>query len=640
MTGNGQLSELLQRWHEGRELGQPVSVEELCAGCPELAADLRRHIEAGQRLERMADLANSTPDTSAPCEVSPSTQGLAPSKPTHEPARGGLPVVPGYEELSWLGGGGMGTVYRARDVRLGREVALKLVRLEHATPMMLARLQAEARAVAALDHPHIVKVYEVAECQPGDGGPAVPYIALELVSGGSLEQQLKKQRVSPAEAARLVMLLARAMHHAHQKGIVHRDLKPDNVLLAAPADEPSLNTALGCPRVTDFGLARQQSTEARLTQTGAVMGTPAYMAPEQADGRNDVGPAADLYALGAILYRLLAGRVPFQGDSTIDVLYQVRHQPPAPLRQVRPEVPAELEAICLHCLQKKPADRYASAQVLADKLRHWLEEAAAGQCTTTSLPFQEAPAGRPARRRRRLAWAASGAVLLAVAVLAVLGMWGPWRAERAPVGAGSTPEPLTLSLDVRVWKKENTNRGLTLGDDGALPLRAGDFMRIEATASRPAYLYLLYLDAKGEASPCYPWRKYDWNDRPEERRRRQLNEPEDPQKDASPLAPGPSGIEAVLLLGRDEPLSAEENNRLAQMLADKPQKVKFDSLRGAVWLGGADDRFSKADDRGRLNRDQSGQVLDPVERVRRLVRHELPALAVAQCGVCYPFKGQ
>jgi hypothetical protein len=225
-------------------------------------------------------------------------------------------------------------------------------------------------------------------------------------------------------------------------------------------------------------------------------------------------------------------------------------------------------------------------------------------------------------------------VLLVAGVLTALAMRG------GPRPAQVAAEPLTLTLDVRVWKKADKNRGLTLADDGALPLRAGDFMRVEASASRPAYLYLLYVDAKGEASPYYPWRKYDWSDRPAEERRRQLNEPEDPQKDGSPLDPGPSGIEAVLLLGRDEPLSEEENDRLAKLLAGKPQKAKFDPLRGAVWLGGDEDRFGLAGDRGRPDRDHAGQVLDPVERVRRLVRRELPALAVARRGVCYPFAGR
>jgi hypothetical protein len=143
-----------------------------------------------------------------------------------------------------------------------------------------------------------------------------------------------------------------------------------------------------------------------------------------------------------------------------------------------------------------------------------------------------------------------------------------------------------------------------------------------------------------EASPYYPWRNYDWNKRPAEQGRRQLNEPEDPQKDGSPLEVGPSGIEAVLLLGRDEPLRVEENDRLERLLAGKQQQGKFDPLRGAVWLGGGEERFGVAEDRGRPDRDQSGQVLDPVERVRRLVRRELPELAVAGRGVCYPFAGK
>jgi hypothetical protein len=193
-------------------------------------------------------------------------------------------------------------------------------------------------------------------------------------------------------------------------------------------------------------------------------------------------------------------------------------------------------------------------------------------------------------------------------------------------------------LDVRVWKKADTSKGLTLDAPGALPLRAGDYIRVEAESIRPAFLYVIYLDSQGEAAPLFPWREYKWDDRPAEQKTSHLHLPEDPLKDAAPLEPGPSGIEAVLLLAREEPLSAEEVGQLRGLFMKAPPG-KFDPLRGAVWLG-AEERFANVRDRGRPNVDQSGTVLDPVERLRRLVRGELKRLADNVRGVCYPFAGK
>jgi hypothetical protein len=451
---------------------------------------------------------------------------------------------------------------------------------------------------------------------------------LEYVAGGSLEQRLPRgQPLDPTTAARLCAILARAVQAAHEAGIVHRDLKPANVLMGPPLEGNAGTVLEGFPRVTDFGLARLTRDEQGNTPDSVVLGTPQYMAPEQAAGKtSEVGPASDIWALGVILYRCLTGVLPFAGAFVLETLEKVKQANPPPLRELAPNVPAALEAITRRCLAPKPGDR-PTAQELAGMLESFVATGAGPDEVKEPLP--EEP---PNRRWRRLAYVAIAAVLVAAGVLTAVVMRRAGPAEAAA-------EPLTVTLDVRVWKKQDQTRGLTLGAEGALPLRAGDLMRIEVTASRPAYLYLVYLDARGEASPYYPWRNYDWNDRPAEQRRQQLNEPEDPQKDGSPLDPGPSGIEAVLLLARDEPLSAAENERLARLLASKPQRGKFDPLRGAVWLG-SEDRFGVAEDRGRPDRDKSGQVLDPVERVRRLVRSELPALAEAQRGVCYPFAGR
>jgi serine/threonine-protein kinase len=335
MSTAGPVSELLLRWEELRERGQPVSPEELCRDCPELVGDVRRRIEALEALYRV------------PNRLPPDAQ----------------PRPAGYEILGLLGSGGMGVVYRARDVRLKRLVALKMILTgPHARPEELDRFRREAEAVARLQHPNVVQVYEVGE---QDGRP---YLALEYVGGGSLAERLDGRPQPPDEAARLVRAVALAVHAAHQRGIVHRDLKPANVLL----------TEDGTPKVTDFGLAKLLTCDpgasaAGQTQTGAVLGTPSYMAPEQALGDvHAIGPHTDVHALGALLYELLTGRPPFGGSTLLETLEQVRSVEPLPPSRLRPDVPRDLETICRKCLEKEPARRYPSAQALADDLGRYL----------------------------------------------------------------------------------------------------------------------------------------------------------------------------------------------------------------------------------------------------------------------------
>jgi WD40 repeat protein len=304
--------------------------------------------------------------------------------------------VPGHEILSELGRGGMGVVYQARQTKLGRLVALKMILSgAHAGATDLARFRTEAEAVARLQHTNIVQIFEVGE---HDG---LPYFSLEFCGGGSLERKLNGTPLPPREAVALVEQLARAMHAAHQKGVVHRDLKPANVLLA---DD-------GTPKVTDFGLAKKLD-EAGQTATGSVMGTPSYMAPEQAGGKSgEIGPAADVYALGAILYECLTGRPPFKAATAMDTLLQVVADDPLPPTRLAPRTPRDMEIICLKCLQKEPQRRYAGADGLADDLRHFL----------SGEPITARPVGTLERAAKWVRRRPAAAALLGVSVVAAFG---------------------------------------------------------------------------------------------------------------------------------------------------------------------------------------------------------------------------
>jgi WD40 repeat protein/tetratricopeptide (TPR) repeat protein len=317
-------------------------------------------------------------------------------------------AVAGYDVLGMLGKGGMGVVYKARQLGLDRVVALKMIRYaEDAGPDERERFRTEAHAVARLQHPNIVQIYEVGEC----GGR--PYFSLEYCPGGCLADQLDGTPWEPRRAAQFIETLAGAMEAAHRAEIVHRDLKPANVLL----------TEDGTPKVADFGLARRLNRQGG-TRTGAVIGTPSYMAPEQAEGKRGVGPAADVYALGAILYELLTGRPPFKAATDLDTILQVVAEEPVPVRRLQLKVPRDLETVCHKCLEKDPRKRYATAAALAEDLRRFQ----AGE------PVSARPVGTLGRvvkwARRR---PAVTALLAAVALVTLFGATGMGWAYREAV---------------------------------------------------------------------------------------------------------------------------------------------------------------------------------------------------------------
>ncbi|HTU21260.1 MAG TPA: serine/threonine-protein kinase [Gemmataceae bacterium] len=270
--------------------------------------------------------------------------------------------IEGYEILGELGRGGMGVVYKARQLGLNRIVALKMVLAGlHAGSEELARFRLEAEAAARLQHPNIVPIYEIGEHE------GCPFFSMQLLEGGSLADLLDGKPWRSRRAAELLLPLAEAIHEAHQQGIIHRDLKPANILL----------TAGGVPKITDFGVAKQlnaDSDAARpLTRSFALLGTPSYMSPEQAQClRSEIGPTADVYSLGAILYQLLTGRPPFQAATPMDTVLRLLEDEPTPPRQLHPRVARDLQAVCLKCLEKAPQRRYGSALELANDLRRYL----------------------------------------------------------------------------------------------------------------------------------------------------------------------------------------------------------------------------------------------------------------------------
>jgi WD40 repeat protein/tRNA A-37 threonylcarbamoyl transferase component Bud32 len=339
-----------------------------------------------------------------------------------------------YEIHQELGRGGMGIVYRARQMTLNRQVALKMIRAGIlADDIELRRFQNESEAVAQLDHPGIVPVYEVGEHQ------GQRYFSMKLIPGGGLGGRLDAYKDDPRAAAALLAEVAWAVEHAHARGILHRDLKPANILLDGE----------GKPHVVDFGLAKKLEESIELTQSGAVMGTPAYMAPEQTLGRRGaVTIASDVYGLGAVLFAVLTGGAPFRGDSVIDTLQAVRERPADPPSRFNPKVPRDLEVICLKALEKDPRRRYASARELAEDLNRWLK----------GEPVLARPVSTSVRAwmwcRRRPAIAGLSAAIALVAVVGLVAAGTQWRAAVASARAAQLSAAEATASAARALESE------------------------------------------------------------------------------------------------------------------------------------------------------------------------------------------
>jgi serine/threonine-protein kinase len=345
-----------------------------------------------------------------------------------------LPAIPGYEVLGVLGRGGMGVVYKARHLQSDRLVALKIIRMGLGQDSAaLARFRKEAEVIARLRHKNIVRVHALGAHK------GQPYLILEYIEQGSLDRMLGKKPLPARKAALLALKLARAVEYSHQHGIIHRDLKPANVLM----------TEEGEPKITDFGLARDMDAT-RLTQSGDIIGTPCYMAPEQAAGDvKRIGPATDVYALGAILYEMLTGRPPFKGGNVLEILAKVGTQQPLPPRALNPAGPVALEAICLTCLKKVRSERYARAADLAADLVNFLKSRPIKGTGRSEKPPFAVPAGGPGRTLRNLVLTPRGALSVCLLLLWSFSLYQGLRGNpRAAIGlaAGLLAAPLVAYM--------------------------------------------------------------------------------------------------------------------------------------------------------------------------------------------------
>jgi WD40 repeat protein len=419
------VNEVIAAYLEAADAGQAPDRQDFLAAHADLAAELEAFFADREQFQRLA--APLGPGASLRQQsrsgAVAEAQTLAPGTAAN-PSLGAVRSFGDYELMEEIARGGMGVVYKARQVSLNRLVALKMILAgQLASPEDVRRFRQEAEAAAHLEHPHIVPIYEVGEHE------GQHYFSMKLVEGGSLAQHLAHFPADPRAAAQLLATAARAVHYAHQRGVLHRDLKPANVLLASggckPPECPERPPSGGShpplanlqPQITDFGLAKRVAADKGLTLSGAIVGTPNYMAPEQARAAKQLTTAADVYSLGAILYELLAGRPPFQADNLLDTLRQVAEREPDRPHVLNPRVDRDLETICLKCLRKDPARRYGSAEALAQDLEHWR----AGE------PIAARPVGTPERlwrwcRRNPVVTALTAAVIASLLVAVILGV--------------------------------------------------------------------------------------------------------------------------------------------------------------------------------------------------------------------------
>jgi serine/threonine protein kinase len=547
MQTDDRLHEVLDRWVAAADSGRLLSAAELCRDCPELRAEAERQIAVLQQFHLLARPTASTFDdgTVAPESLS--------GEPTLDVPLRPLPVAETnfsrYRIIAELGKGGMGIVYKARDTQLDREVALKVMRPDlAANPATSDRFLREAKALAAVRHDHVVEVYDYGEM---DGRP---FITMPLLAGQSLETRLDRQRgLPPTEVIRIGAELAEGLAAVHDKGLIHRDLKPSNVWLESPGDRVKL---------LDFGLARDSGASKFSTSPGSVVGTPAYMSPEQVNGLS-LDSRADLFSLGGVLYKAATGEPPFSAPTLIALLAAVGKNDPLPARTVNPAVPAELSDLIGRLQRKNPEERPASAAEVAKELRGLPGRSEAPTAESQRVPKQQS--GNEGKRRGVPRWSSPVryTVALTLGLFLVLGLTlshflaNRSRNERPADDPPSTPiapaEPLRVrALDILHLPTVDSKRTMqrrVLGTEsfGAV---LGDDIKVTARLSRPAYSYLIVFRPDGKDEVLYPQRPDDVPER--------IDEPRYPSKVPGKvygLTDG-TGLWLVALVASDKPLPA------------------------------------------------------------------------------------
>jgi serine/threonine protein kinase len=504
MHPDDHLDALLDSWQEARTRGVDRTPAELCRDTPELLPELERRVAVLGRFEALrsdtvAETAERPPAAATTLPDAPLTQAAPPAA-----RRSALPAVgadfDGYRIVAELGRGGMGCVLRATNPLLRRDEALKVMLPEVAArPKARERFLREARAMAALRHDHVVEVYHVREAE------GVPYLAMPLLEGETLAARLKREKVlPPVDVVRIGRQMADGLAAAHAKGLIHRDLKQSNVWLEAGTDRVKL---------LDFGLAREEDAAGGLTGEGAVLGTPAYMSPEQANGEA-LDARSDLFSVGAVLYECATGRPAFTGPTVSAVLSAVALKDPKAARTVNPQVPAGLSDLIGDLLHKAPDQRPASAQELGRRLRALEAGDPAVEDRTPTTEFQ------PAVPRRRWPWVVAAACLLGLGLLGALALSKGWLtnspSEKGPgttePGPGTAPPPpaadplRVVKIEVRHFARIGADNAAAKGLIGERSFAAteGDQVTVEARLSRPAYAYLIAFRPDGVAEVCFP----------------------------------------------------------------------------------------------------------------------------------------
>ncbi len=614
MINHSRLEEVLDVWQSAYSAGRDVPIAELCRSCPELAGELERQIAVLRRAYTLAHPpgpATEPPTRSVQDTPTPSTDGALGSALPLQPRVGDR--LGGFLLVRLLGEGGMGQVFEAEDEKLvGRRVALKVMHAHVAVRTEAHdRFLHEARAMAVLQHDHIVPLYQVGE----DDG--VPFLVMPLLDGQSLERRLREDPpLTLVEILRVGRQTAAALAAAHAAGRMHRDIKPANLWLETqPHAGPATPWRV---KVLDFGLSRAVEAPTGLTPAGTVVGTPGYMAPEQAVG-DAVDARSDLFSLGCVLYQLLAGKAPFRGATMTALLLAVVRNEPTPLEQLRQDLPAGLTQLVRQLLAKDPALRPSSARATEAMLQALETEVAGGRkaphsvqhvgdalASESSTVTDCHPTGSVAHATRRPVGCSltiqitSAVAILVTGLLATMGInrWvglptaslpGPDQETPVVPNPGSPPIQQTRyrgEVHVRIERQTaDGTRLLDLTDPRALPMRRTDKFRIEAKVEPAAYLYAIWVDPGKDVTPLYPWDpRVGWGSRPAR---------EQPSTDVSlPANAGDRytaqeakpGVATIVLLARATPLKEadEEIRGWFEALPELP--LRPGGERGVVWF--------------------------------------------------------